>query len=341
MTSVSDRLHDTDAPPWNPDHPVLELLRARRAAQSLPGRRTDGKRLGLAVEGGGMRGIISAAMLSALEDMDLLPAFDAVYGCSSGAINAAYFLVGRTWYPLSIYYDDLTTPEFLDFRRALRFQDVLNPHYAIDKVVGKRKPLDYERVLASEIPLHVMITDVDGLKTRDIMNFQDPADLTEALRSTIWLPLAVSGTWPYRGRRTVDGGVLTAHPLFLAREQCTHVLSLSTRPMARPRNKLTALNRVVEHHLERLHPGLGRGYVRAVTEYRAARLVLHDERHSSSQEPHVLDLAPVPGTPELKRHEMDVGKLLAGARSGYEVLHWAVEKNYRRAIPRMTVSHAW
>ncbi|ANP56510.1 hypothetical protein AVL59_14735 [Streptomyces griseochromogenes] len=317
------------------------MLRTRRAQKSRPGRRNDGERLGLAVEGGGLRGIVSAAMLSALEDMDLIPAFDVVYGCSSGAINAAYFLAGRTWYPLSIYYDDLTTPEFLDFRRALRRRDVLDVGYAIDRVVGEVKRLDYERVLGSDIPLHVMITDVDGLETLDVTGFEDRADLAAALRSTCWLPLAVSGTCPYRGLRTVDGGVLTAHPFLLARKQCTHVLSLSTRPMAKPRTGPTLLNRIVERRLERLRPGLGRGYVRSVEEYRAARLGLHRERRTPTARPHVLDLAPVPGTPEVKRHEMGFGKLIAGARAGYEVMYWAVEKEYRRAIPRMTVSQAW
>jgi hypothetical protein len=42
-----------------PDHPVLELLRRRLAEGSVPGRRRDGFKLGLAVEGGGMRGIVT------------------------------------------------------------------------------------------------------------------------------------------------------------------------------------------------------------------------------------------------------------------------------------------
>src|SRR5690554_7677761 len=36
----------------------------------------------------GMRGAISAAMLTALDDLGMTPAFDVVYGCSSGALNA-------------------------------------------------------------------------------------------------------------------------------------------------------------------------------------------------------------------------------------------------------------
>ena len=82
---------------WRADHPVLEILRERRRTSSLPSRRSAGDKakLGLAIEGGGMRGIVSAAMLQVLEECGMTDCFDAVYGCSSGAINAAYFLAGK------------------------------------------------------------------------------------------------------------------------------------------------------------------------------------------------------------------------------------------------------
>src|SRR5262249_15144218 len=110
---------------WDPNHPVLRILRERRESGSTPGHRTDSAKRGLAVEGGGMRGVISGAMLSQLEDSGFTNAFDAVYGCSSGAINAAYFLTGQTWYPLSIYYDDLTTKKFVNFSAPLRGRPIL------------------------------------------------------------------------------------------------------------------------------------------------------------------------------------------------------------------------
>src|SRR4029077_15102667 len=52
-----------------PKHPVVEILEQRREAGSVPGRRDDNARVALAVEGGGMRGIVSAAMLIALADL--------------------------------------------------------------------------------------------------------------------------------------------------------------------------------------------------------------------------------------------------------------------------------
>jgi hypothetical protein len=66
-------------------HEVLRVLGARTAEGSLPGARNDGFRVALAIEGGGMRGTISAGMALALDELGLASAFDAVYGASAGA----------------------------------------------------------------------------------------------------------------------------------------------------------------------------------------------------------------------------------------------------------------
>jgi predicted patatin/cPLA2 family phospholipase len=95
--------------PWSLTHPVREVLRARRASGSKPGHRDDGLKVGVAIEGGGLRGVVSGAMLMALEDLGYADAFDDVYACSSGAVNGAYFMNRQTWFPLSIYFDYLST----------------------------------------------------------------------------------------------------------------------------------------------------------------------------------------------------------------------------------------
>ena len=70
-----------------PVHEVLRVLGERARAGSLPGERRDGYRVTLAIEGGGMRGTISAGMALALDELGLVSAFDAVYGASAGAIT--------------------------------------------------------------------------------------------------------------------------------------------------------------------------------------------------------------------------------------------------------------
>ena len=70
---------------------VAERLRRR----ALDGGRDDGARLALAIEGGGMRGAVSAGMAIAIDELGLTDAFDAVYGASAGALNGVWLLSGN------------------------------------------------------------------------------------------------------------------------------------------------------------------------------------------------------------------------------------------------------
>jgi len=83
-------------------HPVLSMVRERVEAKSKPGDRLQDANspedtvphLALVIEGGGMRGAVSAGMAAALSTLDLLDAFDSIHGSSAGAIVGAY-LVSR------------------------------------------------------------------------------------------------------------------------------------------------------------------------------------------------------------------------------------------------------
>ncbi|MBB5828453.1 patatin-like phospholipase family protein [Micromonospora carbonacea] len=334
-----------DDAPWLANHPVLEALRRRRRESDSPGNRSDDFKIGLAVEGGGIRGVVSGAMLCALEDLGMTAAFDAVYSASSGAINSAYFLAGGSWYPLSIYYDDLTTRKFVDFRRFFRGH-ILDLDYAFGVVVDQLKPLDYERVIASPVPLHIAITLADEIRTETVHDFTSRADLRSALVASAWLPVALRGTAVFRGERVVDGGVLTPHPYRIAlQDGCTHVLSLSTRPIRPPRDGVSLSQRYAARHLNAIRDGLGAGYLRAMRDYRVERRMLQRRMTEPGEAPYVLDLAPLPWMPEVKRHEMDSGRVIAGARGGYEVMYCAIENRDPalipggriRAVPRLTI----
>src|SRR2546429_2189239 len=109
----------------NLQHPVLEVIRKRRDSGSGPGHREDGHCVGLAVEGGAMRGVVSGAMLLALADLECRRCFDLVVGASAGAINAAYFLADAAWETLSVYFQELLSPDFISMRRAFTRSPVL------------------------------------------------------------------------------------------------------------------------------------------------------------------------------------------------------------------------
>lgn len=57
--------------------------------------RVCAKQVGLAIEGGGMRGCVSAGMIATLYNLDLMDTFDAVYGSSAGSLVGAYAIAGQ------------------------------------------------------------------------------------------------------------------------------------------------------------------------------------------------------------------------------------------------------
>ena len=117
-------------------HPVVSvLLDRRRDETSTPGHRGDPHRVGLVIEGGGMRGVISAGALREMLHLGLTPrCFDAVYGSSAGAMNATYYIAGQPE-GVDAYVEDLCDGNFLSLRRLVPF--ITLPKRSSKRVVAK------------------------------------------------------------------------------------------------------------------------------------------------------------------------------------------------------------
>ena len=99
--------------------PVLALILERAAAGSVPGARSDPHVVCLAIEGGGMRGSVSAGMCVVLEAAGLVGSFDRIYGCSAGALNGAFTASGQATLGATTYMDSADR-RFIDLRRLIR-----------------------------------------------------------------------------------------------------------------------------------------------------------------------------------------------------------------------------
>src|ERR1700728_2018560 len=98
------------------EHPVVALIRRRREENSMPGHRDDGRRIALVIEGGGMRGVISAGMTAAIEQLGLTDAFDEVHGASAGGFHGAFLLAGQAAYLAALYPHGFGNPGFVGLR---------------------------------------------------------------------------------------------------------------------------------------------------------------------------------------------------------------------------------
>lgn len=306
---------------------VAEVIRDRFAS----GTRSDGHRLVLVIEGGGSRGVYSSGMVHALEDLGFGRIFDAVYGTSAGAINAAWFLCGRAARGVQAWTDAAIMRRAIDPVRMLRGRPAFDLNYLVHKVYDGLHPMDFPAILANETTFHPIATDIHtGLPVDLHPYIVDKTTLKTALRASSGLPLLAGPPVALGGRRYFDGGLAETVPLRSARKAgATHALILRTRRADERRPPPP-----------RLHDLVGGTYMRftAPGAYRAWKLrpgqqTLEDgviaDMGSAAQQIH-----PPAGSPDISSTEIDPAVLA----HGMEIGHRAVTDFVAGLIPCSTES---
>jgi predicted patatin/cPLA2 family phospholipase len=296
---------------------VVALLRARATRGGSPPF-DDGARIALAIEGGGMRGVVSAGMVAGLEVLGLTRAFDAVFGSSAGALNGAYFLAGQAAFGATIYTEDINNRAFINLGRPLRGRSIVDLDYLIDDVAVNRKTLDVGRVLASPTPLYVLATDVDTGAATVLRDFAEPRSLFDALHAGARMPIIAGGPVAYRGRRYLDASLSEPIPVVSA-ESCgfTHIMTLLTRPTERER-QLSWFDRLyVLPRLRALSPELARRYENRFGPYAAVLAQLAAGRGPSGR---AVAVTVRPDGKAISKLERRAPVLAAGAARGREAV---------------------
>jgi predicted patatin/cPLA2 family phospholipase len=215
-------------------HQVLELISERVRTGSRPGHREDPHRIVLSIEGGGMRGTVSAGMALALHELGVVPAFDAVYGSSAGAITGAW-LLSSTPEGLRGWADPDYAKTLIRWSSLLRGRPVVDVHTLVEVVYQTEFPMDFDSVLASPVEYHPLGTDAETGESTDLRPLiAGPVELRLALRASASLPFLAGPPVELGGRRFYDAGVAESIPFRTPLAQgATHVLLLrSRRPFA-------------------------------------------------------------------------------------------------------------
>lgn len=319
-------------------HPVARLLLERQKANSQPNSRTDGRIVALAIEGGGMRGVVSAGMVGALEQLGLLNSFDVVYGASAGAISAAYFVARQARYGTTIFYDNINNRHFIDLRRIFTNAPVLSLEFLLDHVCKTEKPLAVERVLQSPIPLRVLSASISKLSSVTMRNFTDERSLFDALRGSARIPFFAGPPVEYLGDRLLDAALYQSIPFKAAvADGATDVVVLLTRPAGVLRPRPNLVDRfLVAPYLGRLAKDLTSHYLGRAEQYQQE---LHDiQSHDSRTEGLCSMLIQIEGSDaEVGPFETARNKLVRGAMDGnravYKALDMAVPQFVETIMP--------
>lgn len=204
---------------------VVELL--NRRIESRAASYDDGRRLALIVEGGGMRGVLSAGSLYALDLLGCHNVFDAVFAASAGGVNAAYFLSGQGGLGISVYFDDISS---LRFANPLRFWKIIDVDYVYDHIVPNVKTLNEEAIRTGRTDLFLGVTDVESGKNTSVNVKTSPHSVARILKASSAIPVLYNRTVRLGERRYVDGGLSDLLPVAkAARLGFTDILVLTTK----------------------------------------------------------------------------------------------------------------
>jgi predicted patatin/cPLA2 family phospholipase len=291
---------------------VLRLLRDRHREGSTPGNRRDGARLVLLVEGGSSRGAYSSGMTVAIERMGLLARFDAVYGSSAGALNAAWLLSGQAESTMHAWWDRTIMRGTIDLRRAVRRRPVVDTRFLVHTVYTSIMPMGFRAILDSTVEFHPLATDALTGRPVDLRaSIRDQASLQAALRASTAMPLLAGEPVPIGGRLFVDAGVSEAVPVRTAlADGATHIVALRTRrtdeiTSAPSRGERMVLSRWFAHRAPGASgPWLGRVAIRA------------EEERLLAAHPATLQIRPPLGSLRIGRTERRPGPLRTAVDTG-------------------------
>jgi NTE family protein len=178
------------------------------------------KRLGIALGGGGARGIAHIAFLKVLDELNLRPAV--ISGTSMGALIGALYASGHTGVDIERIFKEL------NWRDILSLMDFSWLHVKEGLIQGEKisrflaKLTQNKRIEELDIPLRIVAADY--WKQQEVV-FK-AGNLAEAVRASISLP-GIFEPVVADQRVLVDGGVVNSLPYELIRGECDVLVAVN------------------------------------------------------------------------------------------------------------------
>jgi predicted patatin/cPLA2 family phospholipase len=203
------------------DQQVIERLKDRQKD------RKDKNKIGLIIEGGGMRGVFAGGVMIGLEKLGLTEAFDYIYASSSGSCAGAYFLSKQTSIGTSIYYEDLTGYRFI---KPWKLRSAADIDYLCDVIFRHKKKLDTKKIKKSKTIFKIFVADADSGECTFYTN-KDKVDLIDVIKASCALPLYYNKSVTIGEKEHMDGHIGKSLPIEDAiTDGCTDLLVVTIVP---------------------------------------------------------------------------------------------------------------
>ena len=183
-------------------------------------------KIGLVLEGGGMRGIYTIGVLDCLMDENVRA--DYVIGVSAGACNGSSYVSnqkGRAFLTNTKY---ITDSRYLGMKNYLTTKSLFGMDFLFDEIPNKLIPFDYDAFFKSPCEFVIGVTDVITGRAK-YFNKSHVEPTNTVLRASSSLPV-FAPIVEYQGNKYLDGGVADSIPVKKALEDgCDKVIVVLTR----------------------------------------------------------------------------------------------------------------
>jgi NTE family protein len=182
-------------------------------------RAEPGYKLGIALSGGGVKGVSHAGALKALEEYGIKP--DVISGVSSGAIVAALYADGHSPEEITSFFDKMT------FTKMTSIQLGDGGFFSM-KSFEKFLSGKLRAKIFAELPfaLRIVATNLDQGRSVAFSsgNLVEPVIASSSM-PVLFAPKIIEGA------NYVDGGVLKNFPVSTIRDECRYVVGINCSPM--------------------------------------------------------------------------------------------------------------
>lgn len=185
-------------------------------------------KVGLIVEGGGMRGIYGCGVLDAFLENDIR--FPYGIGVSAGAANLASFVAEQEGRNYRFYTDYAFDERYMSFKNFVTTGSFFGMDYIYSELTEIVDPINFERLINTEMEYYVVAVDAVTSKPvyfnkEDVRKHRGDIFKASSAVPAMCKPIEIDG------KQYFDGGVADSIPLKRAlSDGCDKVVAVLTRP---------------------------------------------------------------------------------------------------------------
>ncbi len=186
------------------------------------------EKVGLVLEGGGLRGIYTAGVLDAFLELGL--EFPYLVGVSAGACNAVSYVSKQQGRAGRVILQNVMDPRYLGWGNLLRRGSIFGMEFIFDEIPRRIDPFDYQTFEESPVEFEAGATSMLTGRTRFFPKDRLVEDRHAVLRASSSMPLVAKPVM-IDGEPYLDGAVGDSIPVGRALERgCDRAVVVLTQP---------------------------------------------------------------------------------------------------------------